>query len=146
MTPKPSRYVGYYYFASIQYFSCANTLFAKGHFTAGEIADHWQAFRKKFSPPLYKLKDTLVDHRSSLAFTLSKLIDLMLAFCPQLLKGWSKMPMVYNEFNETSLKLGVLMPPWQHRSFITLHVPSNVPIHYLRDFISKLQSQAKNLH
>eukprot|EP00112_Aurelia_sp_Birch-Aquarium-sp1_P004343 Seg149.11 transcript_id=Seg149.11/GoldUCD/mRNA.D3Y31 product="hypothetical protein" protein_id=Seg149.11/GoldUCD/D3Y31 len=66
--------------------------------------------------------------------------------CCSLLKGWNKMPMAYSEFNETSLKLGVLMPPWQHKSFITLHVPSNVPIHYLRDFISKLQSQAKHLH
>eukprot|EP00794_Sanderia_malayensis_P012267 gene12267-13532_t len=55
-------------------------------------------------------------------------------------KGWNSKPMVYSEFNETTLKFGVLMPPWQHKTTLILHIEEIVPLAYLKGFTASLQS------
>lgn len=60
--------------------------------------------------------------------------------CCGCLKTWKSMPMVYNEFNEMKLMFGVLMPPWDNRRYFTLHLEPIVPIQYLKDFVSNIQT------
>ncbi len=50
------------------------------------------------------------------------------------------MPLVYSEFNEMSLKLGMLMPPWNHKTFLTLHVDPIVPVEYMKEFTANMQT------
>eukprot|EP00795_Rhopilema_esculentum_P008239 gene8239-14181_t len=50
-----------------------------------------------------------------------------------------------SEYNELSVKLGVLLPPWNEPSYITLHLGANAPVPYIRDIISILQQNAPAL-
>lgn len=56
------------------------------------------------------------------------------------LKDWTMMPMAFSELNETDITFGVLMPPWERKSFIRLHLGINVPMHRVRDMLSVFQS------
>lgn len=64
--------------------------------------------------------------------------------CCGCLKGWKSMPMVYSEFNQMSVRFGVLMPPWQHKSFLTLHLGQDVSTQYLKDFVASFQGVARS--
>ncbi len=54
--------------------------------------------------------------------------------------------MVYNEFNEMKLTFGVLMPPWDHKRFLTLHLQQNVPMHYLKGFVAQFQTMTYRIN
>ena len=55
------------------------------------------------------------------------------------------MPMNYAELNELNLTFGVLMPPWEHKTFLGLHLGSDAPMQSIRDLMSLFQGVAKNL-
>eukprot|EP00794_Sanderia_malayensis_P012268 gene12268-13533_t len=54
-------------------------------------------------------------------------------------KNWTSKPMVYSEFNETTLRCGLLMPPWQQKTFLTLYIQEIVPLAYLKEFTASIQ-------
>jgi hypothetical protein len=63
-----------------------------------------------------------------------------------MLKQWNSGIVNINEHNQMVISIGVLMPPWERRMFLHIHVDINVPLPVVRDFVSLLQQYAVNLN
>jgi len=61
------------------------------------------------------------------------------------LKDWLPTQLSYAELNETDVTFGVLMPPWEMKTFLRLHLGINVPIQRVRDMLSAFQNAAPSL-
>lgn len=69
------------------------------------------------------------------------------ACCPDsnLLKQWQAHPISRSQVQEMKVTLGVLMPPWDQKMFVTIHIDPNVPLPVIRDFVALLQKNAPGL-
>ena len=48
-------------------------------------------------------------------------------------------PMGYSEVSEKSLTFGVLMPPWETRSYIRFHLGADIPLQRVKDMMFLFQ-------
>ena len=80
---------------------------------------------------------------------LSHNIDLFLqTLCPDsdMLKQWVQQPINRTQVQEMKVTLGVLMPPWERRMFLHIHIDTNVPLSVTRDFVALLQKNSPGLN
>ena len=84
----------------------------------------------------------IMNQNHSLLFFSSQLMC-----CPgsNALKTWQAQPITHTQESVMAVSLGVLMPPWDTKAFLHIHVNQNVPIAVVRDFVSLLQRNAAGL-
>ena len=70
-----------------------------------------------------------------------------LTCCPNsdMLKQWRPQPVSRAQVQEMRVSLGVLMPPWERKMFLNIHIDPNVPLPVTRDFVALLQKNAPEL-
>ncbi|XP_020630362.1 uncharacterized protein LOC110067378 isoform X2 [Orbicella faveolata] len=70
-----------------------------------------------------------------------------LACCPNsdMLKQWRPQPVSRSQVQEMRVCLGVLMPPWECKMFLNIHIDPSVPLPVTRDFVALLQKNAPEL-
>ncbi|XP_068687861.1 uncharacterized protein [Montipora foliosa] len=68
--------------------------------------------------------------------------------CPDsnMLKQWNQQPITRIQVQEMKVTLGVLMPPWERRMFLHIHIDPNVPLPVTRDFVALLQKNSPGLN
>ena len=62
-----------------------------------------------------------------------------------MLKQWRPQPVSRAQVQEMRVSLGVLMPPWERKMFLNIHIDPNVPLPVTRDFVALLQKNAPEL-
>lgn len=70
-----------------------------------------------------------------------------LTCCPNsdMLKQWRPQPISRSQVQEMRVTLGVLMPPWESKMFLSIHIDPSVPLPVTRDFVALLQKNAPEL-
>ena len=63
-----------------------------------------------------------------------------------MLRQWSPQPEGRTEVSEMHVSIGVLMPPWEQKMFVNIHVDPTVSLSATRDFVALLQKNASGLH
>ena len=62
-----------------------------------------------------------------------------------MLKQWRPQEIVRSQVQEMTVIIGVLMPPWEQRMFVHIHIDPNVPLPVTRDFVALLQKNSPGL-
>ena len=62
-----------------------------------------------------------------------------------LMKQWDTKPVTRSQVQEMRVTLGVLMPPWERKMFLDVHIDPNVPLPVTRDFVALLQKNSPSL-
>ena len=60
--------------------------------------------------------------------------------------SWKADMPVYKSINERTIKIGVVMPPWQTQTMIVVHLHPEIPLTTGRDFVSLLHNHAPRIH
>ena len=63
-----------------------------------------------------------------------------------MLEQWRPQPISHSQVQEMHVTLGVLMPPWERKMFVSIHVDPNVPLPVSRDFVAFLQKNSPGLN
>lgn len=61
------------------------------------------------------------------------------------LKQWRPQPIGRSQVQEMRVTVGLLMPPWERRMFVHIHIDPNVPLPVTRDFVALLQKNSPGL-
>ncbi|XP_072036738.1 uncharacterized protein [Amphiura filiformis] len=64
---------------------------------------------------------------------------------PSCLKSWYHDPPISHSVNLRQLVFGVLLPPWDHRGTVTIHLHQTFSMVIVKDFIAELQRYAPGL-
>ncbi|PFX27434.1 uncharacterized protein LOC111327567 isoform X1 [Stylophora pistillata] len=62
-----------------------------------------------------------------------------------LLKQWDTKPVTRSQVQEMRVTIGLLMPPWDRKMFLNIHIDPNVPLPVTRDFVALLQKNSPSL-
>lgn len=62
-----------------------------------------------------------------------------------LLKRWIPKPVMRSQVQEMRVTIGLLMPPWERKMFLNIHIDPNVPLPVTRDFVALLQKNSPGL-
>ena len=68
--------------------------------------------------------------------------NLQVDCCPdsRILKQWRpEQPKSPSHYREMRVTIGVLMPPWERKMFVHIHIDPTVPLPVARDFVALLQ-------
>lgn len=70
-----------------------------------------------------------------------------LSCCPDsdMLKQWQPYPINRSQVQEMKVTVGLLMPPWERKMFVSIHINPNVPLPVTRDFVALLQKNSPGL-
>ncbi|XP_078344884.1 uncharacterized protein LOC144630392 isoform X2 [Oculina patagonica] len=62
-----------------------------------------------------------------------------------MLKQWRPQPISRSQVQEMRVSIGVLMPPWDRKMFLNVHIDPSVPLPVTRDFVALLQKNSPEL-
>lgn len=62
-----------------------------------------------------------------------------------MLKQWRPQSVIGTQVQEMKVNIGILMPPWERKMFLNIHVDPSVPLPVTRDFVALLQKNSPGL-